>query len=363
MIVFSNALHAFSKRLEELLKDILENDIKVKVGRSRFLYKNLYYPIQVATFESKNIVGRFDPKTYQIHINKNLIIETKTKTLKDILRHELIHYLCYIEHGDLEEPHGKRFFDMCNKYSYSDDVASPHIDLSLAYEKIEGDLEAEKIFSKIKNLLKLAESSNPHEAELATLKANELLFKYNIEKGKLHLENDEEFYVHTLLSYKKNNAKLIAIYDIIKHFLVSPILRYSKNEVSLEVSGSKENIELAEYVAQFLDTEFERLWLMVKKENPNLQGLKDKNSFFKGIAKGYDEKIQGIRKASPMGKELILLENKLKDKVKLYYRSLSQSKSSSSHSKEAFQKGSEIGKSLSVNKAIKETKGIKGYLC
>src|SRR5690606_34918991 len=138
--------------------------------------------------------------------------------------------------------------------------------------------EAEKVYSKIKNLLKLATSSNPHEAELATLKANQLLIKYNLTHSD-YLQNDEAlFYVHRILSQKKKSAKLSAIYDIIKHFMVRPVLRYTKKGVYLEITGTKTNIELSDYIASFLDRELEGLWKKEQKLFPHLKGLKNKNS-------------------------------------------------------------------------------------
>ena len=41
------------------------------------------------------------------------------------------------------------------------------------------------ILERIKKLLKLSESSNPHEAALAAQRASELMFKYNVNKAAL----------------------------------------------------------------------------------------------------------------------------------------------------------------------------------
>src|SRR5690606_1431270 len=144
--------------------------------------------------------------------------------------------------------HGHLFRATCEKYGWGLEVSNASLDPINAYQKLEGDLEAERIYQKVKNLLKLAGSSNPHEAELATIQANELLLKYNLEKSD-HFEKDETlFYIHRILGQKRKSARLSAIYDIIKHFMVRPVLRYTKDEVCLEITGTKTNIELSDYV-------------------------------------------------------------------------------------------------------------------
>lgn len=354
MIVFSKTLFSFAQRLEKLLKEILQNETSLIVRTSRFEFKGYLYPIHVVTFESSSKLGYFDPANYQIGINKNLLTEVKTKTLKDILRHELAHYLAYIEFGEEALNHGEFFKLICQRYNWESEVSKASMNPSEEYQRLEGDLEAEKVYQKVKNLFKLATSSNRHEAELATLKANQLLIKYNLSNMGI-LEDDESlFYVHRLMIQKKKNAKLSAIYDIIKHFMVKPVLSYTKNDVALEISGTKTNIELAEYVVNFLDRELDHLWKSELKNSPHLKGLRNKNAFFYGIAGGYNEKMQAVKESfQSESKELIHLQNVLDEKMKFFYRRLGSTSSGTSHKGEAFQKGNLAGKNLTIHQGIK----------
>src|SRR5690606_4301308 len=109
------------------------------------------------------------------------------------------------------------------RYHWDSDISKASMNPALEYSRLEGDLEAEKVYHKVKNLFKLATSSNRHEAELATLKANQLLIKYNLSHLDALEDDDNLFYVHRLMSQKKKNAKLSAIYEIIKHFMVKPV--------------------------------------------------------------------------------------------------------------------------------------------
>ena len=354
MIVFSKTLFSFAQRLEALLKDILKNETSLVVKKTRFEFQGYLYPIHVVTFESTQKLGYFDPATYQIGVNKNLLTETKTKTLKDILRHELAHYLAFIEFGEKALNHGAYFQEICQRHQWDSQVSKTSLDPQEAYTLIEGDLEAEKVYQKVKNLFKLATSSNQHEAELATLKANQLLIKYNLSHIE-SLEDDESlFYVHRLMSQKKKNAKLSVIYDIIKHFMVKPVLSYTKNDVALEISGTKTNIELAEYVVNFLDRELEYLWKNELKKSPHLKGLKNKNAFFYGIALGYNEKMQKVKDdLQAESKALIHLQNVLDEKMKFFYRRLGSTSSGTGYKGEAFQRGNLAGKNLSIHQGIK----------
>ena len=352
MRVFSKNIQIFTKRCEDYLKEILKDEVGCKVLRSRFIFNSLSLPLRIVSFESNSTLGYFDPHTYQIGLNQKLMFGIKEKNLKDILRHELAHYFNFIESHDVYLPHGVEFNQICNRYGWNKSISKASIDIDLADKKLEGDLDAEKLKTKFKALLKLSESDNPHEAELATIKANQLLLKYNL--NKIDLNKEEPIYSDILLSQKKKNAKMIAIYDILSTFMVKPILIYGHKQVSLEVCGSKENIELADYVAQFLNQELETLW----KKN-NLKGLKAKNSFYSGIAKGYlgrNNEVQEKYDIS-MKKGLIILDEKLKLNMELIYPRLGHTTSKSSVDLDAFASGKKAGNSLTINQALKNKSG------
>lgn len=356
MLIYSETAFAFIDKCEQLLKKILIEETEFQVKRSRFEYRGYLYPIHLVVFEGDNKLGYFDAATYQIGLNKNLMYQAKEKVLKDILRHELAHYVTFLFYGVADiRPHGDEFQEVCRLFNWPKAVSEASLNLQFANESLEGDLKTEKIIRKVKSLLKLAESSNEHEAQLATVKANQLLLKHNLEY--FNSTSDETLYVHKVIVAKRKNAKMTAIYDILKHFMVRPILSYGKKQVALEVTGSKMNIELADYVASFLDQELERLWKAQQKKH-NLKGLRAKNSFFMGIAKGYDLKMQSAHREynDSEQKALIVLSRQLDHQVKKIYRRLSSTSSQSSMCGESFSLGHEAGKNLTVNQGIKNKK-------
>ena len=225
-------------------------------------------------------------------------------------------------------------------------------------EKKEGDLKAEKLVSKIQKLLSLAGSSNPHESEAATLKANELMINYNLERLRLtnheSHENEETAYVKRILHGKKNSAKYHAIYDILLLFMVKPVFNYGKDGFYLEVIGEKSNVLIAEYIGSYLDNELERLWKKQKELTPHLKGLSMKNSFMRGVAKGYKEKMElSKRKLLEGDKNLILLEGSLQTKVNLVYPRLSHTTSQrGAGCQESEHQGKNSGKGLFIPRAL-----------
>lgn len=352
MLIYSETSFAFIRKCEKYLKEIIQTETELSFRKTRFLYKNHYYPLHIVVFEGEQKLGYFNPKNYQIGLNKCLIYTTKEKVLKDILRHEFAHYLTFIFYGNVQH-HGEEYNSVCTKYNWPKEVSEASLNLKAANENLVGDLNAEKIMTKIKNLLKLASSDNPHEAELATIKANQLLLKYNLEMVDPSLD-EQTYYVHKVLTYKRKNAKMGTIYSILKHFMVSPVLNYSKGEVSLEVTGLKTNIELADYVASFLDEELERLWEQTKKEN-NLKGKVAKNSFFRGVELGYEEKMQSLKSelSENHSQSLIIIERKLQEKVSQIYGGLRSGHSQNQLNLGSMQAGKKAGKNLTINKGIK----------
>lgn len=347
MRIYSETTFSFVAKAEKLFKQIIVEETNLKLRRTRFEYSGHTYPIHLVVFSAQDKLGYFDPHTYQIGLHQSLMYSVKDHVLKNILRHELAHYICFIRGFQDQTPHGHYFQDTCKQFHWDEAISKASLDIEKANE-IEGDLASEKLMTKIKALLKLAKSDNTHEAELATLKANQLILKHNIK----NLDQvDKIICVDNVLTYKQKSAKLSCIYDILKHFLVRPVFIYGQKQVSLEVSGSKENLELARYIANFLDQELENLW----NKAGDLKGKKAKNSFFLGIARGYELKNQKMTDSfsSEEKHALIKIENELSSDLNKIYKRLSVSSTTRSRDANAFNQGKSVGKSLTINSAIK----------
>ena len=227
------------------------------------MFNGYLYPLQFCIFEHPRNLGQFESHGYRILINKKLIFLSDIEVLKNIIRHELCHLITYIRYPNAL-PHGREYNQICDEYGYDECVSSASMDISkeeIIYEK------SSPIARKIKKLLSLAESSNIHESTLATKRANELLAKHQLENID---EHDEELVLATAFEGKKVTGKARAIDEILREFFVNPVFSYSQKSVKLEISGARQNVEIAQYVAGFLNNHLEELWNFHKKENPKL---------------------------------------------------------------------------------------------
>ena len=333
-ILYSDTIFAFLKKSKHLAKQILLEEMQVQVGRTRFFIKNTSYPLHIVAFEHPSKLGYFQSDLYEIGVNKAFLFESE-KQLKNLLRHELAHYITFIEHGMNAPHHGKEFQNVCQRYGWDTHISRATI-------QIETHTHTEKILTKIHKLFSLANSPHPEEAQAATLKAKELLLKYNLKIEK----QSEEMRLIRILPSKKNSSKLQAIASILRTFLVCPVFNRGKGWVYLEILGEKTNVEVAEYVAYFLEKKFETIWQETKKLNPLLKGAAAKNTFFRGLAEGY------LQNTSPPSQALIRIEKQLTQSAQKIYPHLTNSRRYLKHDEVAAKIGRDRGKKLTIQQGL-----------
>jgi hypothetical protein len=356
MFIYDSTSIAFIQKTEAFLKEILEA-AGINVRTSRFEFNRYLYPINVVVFEGKEW-GHFNAPYLQIGLNRKLIYLAKDSVVRDILKHELAHYLTHILYKDVK-PHGPEFHAVCERFGFPKEVAEATLNIDEGNLSKEGDIHSERVLEKVKKLLSLASSSNAHEAELATIKANDLLLRHNLDYVK---HSDEPIYLDRLLMRKRKDTKLSAIYSILKHFIVKPVISQGKEACCLEVSGTLTNVKLAGYVANFLDKELDHLWEEVRAEH-NLKGIQAKNSFYLGVSEGFDQKMQLQKKnySEEDRKALVVVEKKLDFDTQMIYKRLSSSRSGHQTDSEARGVGHSKGMNLTIRNAV-EGKGKNLYL-
>ncbi|MDH5581354.1 MAG: SprT-like domain-containing protein [Bdellovibrionales bacterium] len=358
MLIYSKTIIAFIKQAKSMARDILLSEMNLKLKGQRFFYKGYYYPLTIVCFEGDGQLGYFKPHGYEIGINKKLFYHAKDSVLRDILRHELAHFYTYLVYGENIAAHGKEFREICKSFGWGEDVYKEKMDVSKQNEKREGELEKEKVILKVQKLLALSSSSNLHESQLATQKANELLLRYNIER--LDMNEEEDICVKRILQAKRNGGKFRAIYEILKSFFVSPVFNHGKSGVYLEIIGKRVNVEMAEFVGLYLDRELENLWNMAKKEK-GIKGIRSKNSFYEGIAKGYLEKIEQTQR--PQGKALMIINNFLDQDLRVVHPRLGKTSYQGGRDGSSESLGHKWGRKLQIGRPLDSSKkGVSGLL-
>lgn len=346
MILYSQKIIAFVNDAKSVLKEILENEMSLKVSRDRFFFEGSTYPIHIVIYERKNVLGFFNPQFYEIGLNQ-LLMNANLETLKNILRHEIAHYLTHLRFGSYSASHGPEFNNLCRGYGWGTEVSKSNICL----EKISSHEIDKGILRKVEKLMALSASSHQNEAEMAILKTQELLLKHNLDGSSLE---PTSFVLVRICEQKRKTSKMEAIARILETFFVSIVYHKVPQGIFLEILGEKENVEVAQYVATVLETELETLW----DKTPLLIGKRAKNSFFFGIAKGYCERIE--RQKTQLTKEsttaLVVCEGKLLCARKMAYQRLSTKRSSSSFLSEATFLGQKAGHGLNIAPALRGSK-------
>lgn len=353
MLIYNQTTLAFISRIKIYLREVAA-ELGLEYRTSRLHLNGISYPITLVVFEGEQRLGFYDAHCYRLGINLKLVYLANSSVIREIIKHELAHFLTSVFYPQALTAHGEEFTEICQRFNLPHDVSAATINLEIANEQFV-DQRSEKVLRLVKKLLALASSQNAHEAEAATAKANALLLKHNLELIDLRRDDPQEAdqtFVHTVLSAKRQSAKLHAIYQILTTFFVYPVFLQGKEGVRLEVIGNRASVELAEYVANFLDQKLEDLWNEAKNQNAKLKGTTAKNSFFKGVAQGHSLRIQNEQIMSS-GKELIILKQDLKRRVAQVYSRLGSSSSrSSGNCHESHAQGIKAGSKLSINPAL-----------
>lgn len=352
MFIYSQKIIQFVSAIKLIVKDVLSQELRLKVGQSRFYNRRgtISFPIQVVIYNHKNILGYFDPNFYELGFHECLM-QSSQEQLGQVVRHEIAHYITFINHGPLIQPHGAEFKSLCEQMGWSEEVSRATLCLEDSQKVC--PLEESVVFRKVQKLLALASSRNQHEAELALLKSQQLLLKHNLESKYIEGSGDEQVVLKRILKQKRADAKMRALAKILETFFVSTVYNRAGGFIYLEIMGSAANVEIADYVAAFLQDELERLWDQAQKHT-SVRGLTARNSFFLGLAKGYCNKVQSLKRdySSAVTQALIVIEKQLVDAKALIYPRLSSTRSSGGHCQTASALGERMGKQLHINPAL-----------
>jgi hypothetical protein len=352
MIVYSRKIVQFIEEITRTLKQVLSKEVGLRVNGDRFYdrQQQFSYRINVVVYNNKSMLGYFDPNFYELGFHECLMHSSK-KQLHDVIRHELAHYMTFIEYGGAIQPHAAEFKAFCRRMGWGEEISNATFSLEGGLDVSE--MEESSVLRKVKKLMALATSSNKNEAEQAMIKSQQLLLKHNIESEYVGGEDNEKVLLKRIMKQKRENAKMRSIATILGTFFVSIVYKRAEGFICLEILGKAVNIEIAEYVADILDSELDRLWEQARWQ-ANLSGTVAKNSFFLGIAKGYCDKIKAFKReySSDVTNALMVVEKELVDAQAMAYRRLSSSKSSGSYCERSGALGQQMGRELNINPGI-----------
>lgn len=351
MFLYSEKIMQFIFEVKFLAKAILSKELHLKITSDRFLNaeQNCSFPINIVIYNDRNMLGYFDANFCEMGFHEKLMYVDK-KHLNNVIRHEIAHYITFIKYGYPVTPHGIEFRAFCKQHGWGEDVYSATVNVN--EDSSIASLEESDVFRKIQKLMALSTSSNKHEAELAMIKSQQLLLKHNIDSKYMGSE-EEKMVLKRIMKQPQKNARMQAIGCILPSFFVNVVFSRGQDGTYLEILGTEVNVQIAEYVAVSLQDKLDNLWIQTKKEH-DLKGALAKNSFFLGVAKGYCNKIQSLKKSysSDEANALMVIEGKLTRAVEMAYKRLCFSKNLSRYNREAALLGELAGKQLNINPGV-----------
>jgi hypothetical protein len=234
-------------------------------------------------------LGRWVPDTRTIEISRPLVLERPWGAVVEVLKHEMAHqYVHETLFETSESAHGPAFRDVCARLGI-DARASGDPDASPTAEE-------SRVVERIARLLALAESPNRHEAEAATVAAQKLMLKYNLDVQRDAAARD---YGHRHLgapSGRVNEHERVLAMILGRHFFVEaiwvPVYRplEGKRGSVLEICGTHANLSIADYVHGFMIETADRLW----REHKRAVGIafdRERRTFLAGVMAGFAEKL------------------------------------------------------------------------
>lgn len=313
--------------------------------------------------DMKSQWGYWSGENNEICLSRNLVSNHPWDTICEILLHEMAHQ--YAEQalgGHDESPHGPKFKKACHLLRANPKASGNYKALDeriLQYSPSPED----KIMSRVKKLMALAQSQNQHEAESAMAKAHQLIAKYNIDI----LARDEDrhfvsiFVGHPALRHFREDYHLAGLlqdfYFVYGIWVPAYVLNKGKMGSVLEISGTIQNVKIASYVHDFVTRFIDSQWQRYNKKK-DLNRYR-KTDFAVGIVKGFRSKLklQNTERKRHKGKPgLIKMEDPLLQEHVDYrypYTASVRGQVLRGH-KDVVRDGIGIGKKLVISKGITE---------
>jgi hypothetical protein len=299
----------------------------------------------------------------EICLSRKLVRDYSWGTTREILRHEMAHQLAQEVLGGLnQKPHGEAFHQACLLLG-----ANPKA--SGSYPTLEDRIHAQtasdddKMLSRIQKLMALAESSNQHEAEAAMAKANELMTRFNISMidqkiprnydsifvGKPALRNPREMHYLAILLNKYYFVECI--------WVQAYVIEKQKLGRVLELSGTTQNVQIAEYVYYFVKNFIDTQWKQYNKSKRLTHHRR--SDFADGIIQGFEYRLKRQqrrfkRKHGVDSQSLINVSDpQLTEYINYRYPSIKKTYTSSGNAHESIiNDGRHVGKNLIISKGI-----------
>jgi hypothetical protein len=316
------------------------------------------FKLRAPAFElvgSAERLGRWVPAHRTLELSPELLVKYGWGVLEEVLKHEMAHQyvdevLCVRD----EPAHGPAFRRVCEERG---------IDARAAGAPEAGPATPQNpVLERIAKLLALAESPNEHEAQAAMSAAQRLMLKHNIEAA---VSGGITSYCFRHLGQptgrvSEHERRLAMILD--ECFFVQviwvPVWRVSeaKRGSVLEVCGSRDNVELAAYVYDFMIYTANALYKADRKRRGD-RTHQARRKFLAGVMSGFHERLRGERKRSVAEGLVWVGDAELGGYFRRRHPHVRWARHAVSSSGEAYARGQTAGRNIVLHRGVKSSAG------
>jgi len=262
----------------------------------RTSYRNMLAKPLFSLRDMKGRWGYWSAEKNEICLSRNLVLNHSWHTVREILLHEMAHQFSeQILCAGNEPPHGPKFQKACHLLRANPKASGNYRPLDKGGPN---DLPTpeDKILVRVKKLMALAQSRNQHEADAAMTKAHELISKYNVDL--LSRDNNRRFFSifvgSPALRHFREEYRLSSLlqeyYFVHGIWVPAYVIEKGKMGRVLEISGTAQNVRIANYVHDFIKHFIDSQWDEYNKG----KGLNRyrKTDFAVGIMEGFRSKLR-----------------------------------------------------------------------
>ena len=277
-------LYGLACEWEEALRVLKTTDQK-KFRKPLFSLKGL-----------KNRWGYWSGEKNEICLSRKLVLNHSWDAVREVLLHEMAHQFTEQVMGASDESqHGLKFQKACHLLRANPRASGNYRPLD---ERISQGAQSpeDRILLRVQKLMALAQSHNQYEAEAAMAKAHELIAKYNID---LLARDEDRIFVsvsvgspalrHFREEYYLSNL-LQDYYFVYGIWISTYVLEKGKMGSVLEISGTVQNVKIAEYVYDFVKLFIDSQWSRYN-EDKSLNRYR-KTDFSVGVIEGFRSKLR-----------------------------------------------------------------------
>jgi predicted SprT family Zn-dependent metalloprotease len=309
--------------------------------------------------------GNWSREKREISLSRQLVMNYSWASIRDVLRHETAHQIAQQLFGaSTQTPHGPAFKQACELLRIDPAASSNYQPLQNRFSQDHSG-QYDKRMLRIKKLLALAESQNRFEADAAMTKAHELIGRHNIE---LNRHKDKRnflsiFIGQPALRHPREDyhlANLLQDFYFISGIWVSAYaIGKGKMGRVLEISGTVQNLKIAEYVHDFIVQFIDAQWRQYNHQK-KLNRYR-KTDFAVGIIEGFRSKLESNVAKRKTKKDIFALIKKGDPQLEKYFKfkyphTASVKKAAPHQDVRVMRDGKKVGKKLVIAKGVCERK-------